>query len=159
MGMIFVGRRLTPEQLDLLEADPSAVSELLDDEQEPLELDLDKAWHGIHFLLTGTAWSTSEGAGEAVLGGDPIGEDNGYGPARLLSADRVQLVAGQLSDLDVDTMRARFDPAALMDADIYPGIWGEGDVFDTYLAPSLVALREFYLAAAQQSQAVLLALT
>jgi hypothetical protein len=75
MGMILVGRRLNQDDLRRLLADPSLTHDLLDEEESALELDLDKAWHGLHFLLADSAWETVDGAGEAVLGGDPIGED------------------------------------------------------------------------------------
>lgn len=51
------------------------------------------------------------------------------------------------------------DPAALCGAQIYPEIWYESDVFDTYLAPNFVSLNGLFLAAADQEQAVLLAMT
>jgi hypothetical protein len=156
MGMIFEARRLTPQQVAAVEADPSATVALLDREEDVL--DLDKAWHAIHFLLTGSAWETPPGAGEAVLGGDPVGGDMGYGPARLLSADRVRAVAAALQGLADDSLRARFDPAALMDAVIYPQVW-DGDDFAAYILPNFISLRDFYLAAAQQNEAVLLAIT
>jgi hypothetical protein len=154
--MIFEGRRLTSEQVADLAADPSLTADLLDREEDVL--DLDKAWHGIHFLLTGSAWETTPGAGEAVLGGDPIGDDLGYGPARLLPADRVQLVAAALGELTADALRARFDPSALLAEAIYPQVWDDDD-FVNYLAPNFLSLQAFYLAAAQDEQAVLLVIT
>ncbi|UQU66563.1 YfbM family protein [Couchioplanes caeruleus] len=152
MGMIFAGRRLTPDQVRDLEIDAPGTLEKLGE----AELDLDKAWHGIHFLLTRSAWKTTPGAGEAVLGGDPVGEDTGYGPARLLTADRVAAVAAGLRDLDAAALRTRYDAAALEEAEIYPGIWDADDVFETYLGPNADQLRAFYLAAARENQAVLL---
>jgi hypothetical protein len=154
--MIFEGRRLTSEQVAELAADPSLTAGLLDREDDVL--DLDKAWHGIHFLLTGSSWETSPGAGEAVLGGDPIGDDLGYGPARLLPAERVQLVAAALREVTADSLRARFDPAALLAEAIYPQVWDDED-FANYLLPNFLSLQEFYLAAAEDKQAVLLAVT
>jgi hypothetical protein len=154
--MIFKGRRLTSEQAADLAADPSQAVSLLDREDDVL--DLDKAWHGIHFLLTGSAWETSPGAGEAVLGGDPIGDDLGYGPARLLSAERVQLVAAGLRDVTPDDLRARFDVAALLAEAIYPQVWDDED-FAIYLLPNFLGLQAFYVAAADEKQAVLLAIT
>ncbi|MGA5304935.1 YfbM family protein [Nucisporomicrobium flavum] len=147
MGMIFTGRRLTPGQVRDT-ADPVVTGEA--------DVDLDKAWHGIHFLLTGNAWETTPGAGEAILGGEPVGEDTGYGPARLLPAESVAAVAAGLRDLDAAALRARYDAAALEDAEIYPGIWDEEDVFETYLGPNFDKLRAFYLTAAAEKQAVLL---
>ncbi|MGW4155458.1 DUF1877 family protein [Micromonospora chersina] len=85
--MVLIGRRLSTEELAAVRADPTAVDALLygdldDDEAEmpEPELDLDKWWHGIHYLLTGTDWQIGEGAGAAILGGAEIGQDGGYGP-------------------------------------------------------------------------------
>lgn len=165
--MVLIGHRLTADEFRAVQENPESVEELLfgdfedDDAEMPEpELDLDKAWHGIHFLLNGAAWTVGEGAGAAVLGGEEIGEDNGYGPARLLGPQAVQAIAAGLGALSVEALRARFDPQAMDAADIYPGIWDEGiEAFDTYLGPYFAQLREFYQAAAAGGQAVLLALT
>lgn len=150
--MIFVGRRL--------EAAPPAglaVEELLHEDHEQ-RLDLDKAWHGIHFLLTGSPWETTPGAGESVLGGEPVGPGLGYGPARLLDPDRVRAVAAGLRAVTAEDLRARYEPGALTEAAIYPQVWDAED-FDAYLLPHFTGLREFYVAAAGQGQSVLLAIT
>src|SRR5262245_31900716 len=112
--MILVGRRLTAQDLQRLQADPSLTDELIEEDDDmPDHLDLDKSWHALHFLLAGTEWEPTEGAGEAVLGGEPIGEDVGYGPARLLTADQVHVIADHLRGLDIDALRARYDANAL----------------------------------------------
>lgn len=41
------------------------------------------------------------------------------------------------------------------DAGIYPQIWDEADVFDTYLVPAFDNLRAFYAAAARAGEAVI----
>jgi hypothetical protein len=156
--MILVGRRLDVDEVSRLLADPSFAQELIEDYDKPTALDIDKAWHGIHFLLAGSAWDTTHGVGEAVLGGEEIGDDVGYGPARLLRPDRVSAIAAGLSTVEVGTLRTRYNAAALSAADIYPGVWDEPDVFDTYLGPYFETLRTFYVAAAGEGQAVLLAI-
>ncbi|WP_459646006.1 YfbM family protein [Kineococcus sp. NUM-3379] len=162
--MVLVGRTLSPEELQRLGDDPDVAASLLfggdgDDGDDP-ELDLDLAWHGIHFLLAGSAWEVGEGAAAAVLGGEDVGGDNGYGPARLLTAEAVHAVAAGLEPLDAEMLRARFDPGAMAAAEVYPEIWDEGpEVFDEYLAPHHDALRRFSLAAAADGRAVLLPLT
>jgi len=165
MSMVLVGRRLSADVVKSVTDNPAAVDALIygdvedDDAEMPEpELDLDKSWHGIHYALTGTAWQVGTGAGAAILGGDSVGDDNGYGPPRLISAEQVQSIAADLRRLDVESLRSRWDPAALADADIYPGFWAD-ITFDSYVLPYLAALREFYLAAAAENQAVLLALT
>ncbi|WP_067502290.1 YfbM family protein [Actinoplanes sp. TFC3] len=169
MGMTFIGRRLTAdEQQDLID-DPKIADDLLfgdladdadlDNLPEP-ELDLDKAWHGIHFLLTGSEWDTTSGAGEAVLGGQPIGADGGYGPARLVEPATVRTIAAGLDAWDIEALRSRFDPAAMTAAGVYPNVWDGGmEEFDSYLWPHFEALRRFYRTAAEQGHGVLVVIT
>jgi hypothetical protein len=132
----------------------------LDDDDAEMpepELDLDKHWHGVHYLLTGTAWDLGDGAaGAAVLGGADIGADGGYGPARLVDADLVRAIAAGLDSLDEQTLRERFDPAAMSAAEIYPDIWTDVDADD--LLEHVGVLRDFYRSAADNGQAVLLAI-
>jgi hypothetical protein len=164
--MGIVGRRLSSDELRTIRDDPSVIADLLwrdlEDEGTEMsesELDLDKSWHGLHYLITGSPWTVGEGAGAAILGGDNIGEDNGYGPARLLSPDAVRTIAAGLGTIDVETLRSRYDPDALTRSDIYPQIWDEDDCFDSYLAPYFVELCGFYRRAAANGDAVLLRLT
>lgn len=158
MGMIFNARRLSAEELAAVLADPEKVGTLF--QGGPDELDLDKAWHGLHYLLNGTTYEVRGDAGPAIIGGDPIGPDLGMGPARLLMPDAVRAVAAGLDTLDEATLRDRFDPAAMSEAEIYPHIWEDGDdEFDGYLLPNFTALRDFYRAAAEHGDGVLLAIT
>jgi hypothetical protein len=156
MGMIFEARRLSATEATAVAADPAAGAAVLERTEDVL--DLDKAWHGIHFLLTGSAWETTPGAGEAVLGGVPVGDDRGYGPARLVAADQVRAVAAGLEEFTAETLRARFDPAGLMAEAIYPQVWDDED-FAHYLLPNFLDLQKFYRAAADRDEAVLLLIT
>lgn len=167
MGMELIGRRLSADELRVVLDDPAAVGTLLygdlddaDAEMPDPDLDLDKSWHGIQYLLTGTTWEIGEGAGAAILGGDEIGEDGGYGPARLLRPETVRTVAAALDAVDIETLRARFDPHAMAAADVYPVGWGQrAGEFDSYIVPNFAELRRFYRTAAANGQAVLLAVT
>jgi len=40
-------------------------------------------------------------------------------------------------------------------ADVYPSIWAEDDVFDTFIAPAFEDLRDFYSAAIAANEAVI----
>ena len=141
--MIWVGYRCNPATARELLEDPGRLGELLESDDDETSVDLDKAWHGIHWLLTGAEGPTADVPSEAIFGGDPFGEDLGYGPGRLLPAERVIAVAAALRDLDSDTLRTRMDPAAMTTAGIYPGIWDEEDVFEDELAPAYEDLRRF----------------
>jgi hypothetical protein len=83
---------------------PIAVSTL--QASEPLRID--KSWHGIHFLLTGSAWGGKPPLSNAVLGGKEFGQDLGYGPARYLTPDQVKEVAAALDEITEATLRAQF---------------------------------------------------
>jgi hypothetical protein len=50
----------------------------------PIEksLSLEKSWHMLHYLLTGHA-GTGHAPGDLLLSGEELGDDVGYGPARL----------------------------------------------------------------------------
>ncbi|HLN65323.1 MAG TPA: DUF1877 family protein, partial [Symbiobacteriaceae bacterium] len=90
MGMIGNYRRLAADQLDHLLRHEDGLDSFVYDENVPLHLltDVDKAWHGIHFLLNGDPWEGEGPLYDAVLGGDAIGETDGdYGPTRCLTPD------------------------------------------------------------------------
>jgi hypothetical protein len=167
MGIYFFARRLSVQQWHRLVGDPDLAGPLIYGKEVPgvaaappeLALDLDKAWHGLHYLLASAKWQVSDGAGSAVLGGQPIGEDNGYGPARVLEPDLVREVSVGLAAIDVDRLRARFDPEAMTELDIYPGPWRDPADFDRFLAPRFIGLCDFYRDAAAAGDAVLLGLT
>jgi len=155
MGMVWVGYRRDPADAARILNNPELVDELLESEDHEAILDLDKGWHGIHWLLTGSAEPTAAPESDAIYGGGEVGDDLGYGPPRLLPPEGVRMVAAAIAAIEVESLRARMDPTAMERAQIYPAIWDEVDIFDAYLAPSFAELREFYIAAAAARQAVI----
>jgi hypothetical protein len=123
---------------------------------EPLALD--KAWHGLHFVLTGSADPCEDPVGKAIFGGTEIGEDLGYGPARYLTPQEVAEVASALDDLSVEAVMSRFDPVAMKDARVYPGDWSDPGN-EAWIRRAFDDLRSFYDAARDQGAAVLLSIT
>jgi hypothetical protein len=120
------------------------------------KLDLEKAWHGLHYLLTGTVdlEPGESAAGKAVLGGAGIGEDfSGYGPARCFTAAEVGELAAALTDLHEDEVMERFDPEQMAALSIYPFGWDEPDDRE-WLLESLRDLRRFYADAAVNGHAI-----
>jgi len=125
-------------------------------------IDLDKAWHGIHFMLTGSAWEGEPPLSFLMRGGDELGDvEVGYGPARGMNAGDVKAVAVALQDIDETFMRARFDPAQMMQLDIYPGIWdrdpGEDDSFG-YCMEYFAELKAFVARAAGRDAGLIISL-
>jgi hypothetical protein len=122
--------------------------------------DLDKAWHGIHYLLTGTAWEGATPLNFLAAGGRPVGDiDVGYGPARVLSSAETRAAHEALTKLSDDELRGRFDPAEMTKKEIYPDeIWDrppEEDDALGYLLEHVGTLREFLAQAVQQRQGLL----
>jgi len=126
--------------------------QLADDEGETF--DVDKAWHGLHFLFTGTDFEGDWPACFICKGGDELSDvDTGYGPPRLLSSDQVKAVAAHFAQTSDESLRAAFDPAAMMKLEIYPNIWSRDPADDDtlgYLLAHLEGLRTFVKEAADQ---------
>jgi hypothetical protein len=125
------------------------------------EVDLDKAWHGIHYLLTGSPEPNGTLASRVIMGGEDIGPDQGYGPAHLLKPDEVKAIAHLLEQTTPEMLRERFKPKEMTRADVYPTvIWErEGDEALEYLLDNYKNLVAFYKRAAERGQAVILAIS
>src|SRR5262245_57728570 len=84
-------------------------------------IDIDKAWHGLHFLFTGTAETGEEPACYFVRGGEDL-DDDGY--ARALRPDAVRRFSAFLDGLSASELERRYDPVRMTELDIYPvTIW------------------------------------
>lgn len=115
-------------------------------EGEGKNSDLDKAWHGIHFLLTGSGDGGNPPLDFLVAGGREVGdEDVGYGTARVFSAAQTRIINGALSAISDDQLRARFDGQAMTKKGIYPDIWDRDPADDDtlgYAMEYVTTLRE-----------------
>lgn len=132
---------------------------LIEDPQPPTGLDIDKAWHGIHYLLNGTTTTSKGPRGLVILGGQAVGPDLGYGPPRFLSVSEVAEVSKALIDLPADQFRRRYDPKAMDAAEVYPQVWKrEGAKGFDWLQSVFQELVAFYGRAASQRKAVILSL-
>ena len=120
-------------------------------------ISLDKAWHGLHYLLCGAAEPAPGPLGQAVFGGDEIGDDMGYGPARCFTVAKTSEIAQALQAPGLEsTLRGRFDPNAMEQLGLYPGGWlHEGP---DWLIDAFQKLRDFYAAASAEGQAVVTAI-
>src|SRR6478609_4045727 len=144
-----------------LVADPSGIHDVLESlEGSESVLSLEKSWHGLHFVLTGSAWEGKPPLNFLAGGGVPVGdEDVGYGPARVLSPEGVtafNAALGAFSEADFDR---NFNPEALSSAEIYPQIWDEPledlkQEYGSYLQEMKAHVRR----AAETGQALLVAM-
>jgi hypothetical protein len=117
---------------------------------------IDKAWHGLHYLLCGSPGPVDGDRGRAVFGGTEIGEDGGYGPARYLDAGEVKGVAAALAAVTEQELRDRFDPRAMDASQVYPASgWSAEEDLD-WLLSAFEQLKDFYRSVARRGNAVLL---
>jgi hypothetical protein len=119
-------------------------------------LSLDKAWHGVHYLLCGEAEPDPTPLGRAVLGGAEVGEDfSGYGEARAFDAAEVATISSALSDPETErTVAGRYDPARMSALQIYPFGWEEDEDNRDWLLVSFRELRSFYADASGDGRAI-----
>ena len=161
MGMVACFTSLSPDALQELRDEPDLIDEYLNpddgDSEPPNYIDLDKAWHGIHYLLTGEAEGGAEPHSLAVFGGEEFGPEVGYGPARFLTAEQVSSVADALSKLSPASLGERFNPKDMEAKEIYPDvIWvRDGEDALDYALEGYQQLQAFYRDAAARGEAVI----
>jgi hypothetical protein len=184
MGMIYVLRRVTDEQLAVLRRHPQRLERFLFDEpveaavektglMEKLvnsfgfrrteklggareagdEVDLDKSWHLMHFLLTGSADPTDDE--ESFLIGDwpAIGDvEIGWGQAWAIDSAGMRRIDETLKRINEAELFARFDTREMAAQDVYLGDTFEGDEEGgcEYVLEYLLILRNFVSEAARR---------
>lgn len=138
----------------------------LPEEAQGEVIDLDKAWHGLHYLLTGTAWGGDEPACYLIAGGEQIGDEEehnvGYGPARLLLPAQVAAFAAVVATLIPAEIQKRLNPEEMTRLEIYPEVWSRvgqdaQDNYD-YLVEYAAELQDFLGRAVDQQRAVIICL-
>jgi len=156
MSMIGNFLAISEEKASELRSNQSKIPDYLysDEVQESNSLlDVDKAWHGVHFLLTGSTWEGEVPLCWVVLGGEAIGEDIGYGPARLVNTEEVKQINEAISSIDTSVLNARYDAVTLNKAEIYPDGWGPDDA--EYVIGAFQKIKIFYSSAAEKNQCVI----
>lgn len=170
MSMICRLVAIEPEKLEEVRDDTEAALDALYEAEEEGDeermLDIDKAWHAIHYLLNDSAHEGEGAAGLVIFGGETIagGEEDDDGEpsqvVRYLTPTQVEAVADVLREIDVEDLNERYDPDALEQAEIYPqGVWEEErqEAFE-FVAEYYELLVDFYIAAAERGDAVLISI-
>jgi hypothetical protein len=186
MGMVYVLRRATPDQLALLRKRPQLIERFLFDEpreaaveatglmerlrsafrftphSEPIggareegdEIDLDKSWHLMHFLLTGSDEGTGTPTSFLNENWPAVGDvDIGWGKAWAIDAEGIRRFNDALRDVDDDALCARFDTEKMRAEDVYLADAFEGDEAEgcNYVLHHLSVLRTFVAEAARRN--------
>ena len=156
MGMVWVATLASDEEIASLRRKPQVVYDFVNSEaayQSGRQIDLDKQWHGVHFLLTGSAGATSDPLSIIVGNFEEIGPDNGYGPAWIIPSSSLASCNEKLSKLSDEEISVRFNPQAMQQEDVYLAdlFVDEGDEARGFLMGDVVRLRGFITQAADQS--------
>lgn len=162
MGLTCSLQRISENELDELLQNPAYFEEFCERKVSASHFcGIDKAWHGLHFLFTGTAYKGEEPLCFLLVGGTLVAGEYEENAMRALRPAQVKDFSGAISQLSPEELRARFDPAAMTEADIYPEIWErdprEDDTFG-YLLQDFHSLRKFLEKAAAANDAVLISI-
>ena len=154
-GLVGLILRLFPITITEDASDPDKPIPLPDPEKT---IDIDKLWHGLHFLFTGTADEGEEPGCYIVRGGDDLDDE---GVVRALRPKQVRRFAEYLDGLTPEELRRRYDPARMKQLEIYPeGIWtrptSPGDAPLDSLLECFLQTRTFISRAAQAGDGVII---
>lgn len=125
MGMTAQFKILDDQELGQMLTHPESIEDILfpDDAEDPFEdqTDIDKSWHQLHYLLTGSLEPDGSAVGDAILGGSAVGPDLGYGPARLIPSERVNEIANALRTVDIGERYEGLDQSLPALSHVYSG--------------------------------------
>lgn len=86
----------------------------------PLEpaLELQKSWHILHYTFSGNVWPVGS-AGDALLTGEDLGNDMGYGPPRLHDPATTKAFGDFIATLDLGQIQSRIKYRELLSLRVY----------------------------------------
>ena len=164
MGMIMNLFRVSKQEFDNFVAKPSLFEEWAETfyENDERLLDIDKAWSGILYLLTGKAFASGsledevDSLNRIFFSAQFFDEDMdvGYGPAHYLTPEQVAGINRKIASLTEADLKSHYDPEAMnKEKKLYPSLdWNE-KIFD-YLYFHFQALQSFFATAASRGEAI-----
>jgi hypothetical protein len=121
-------------------------------------LDLSGYWNVLHYLLTGHV-DASAAPGDALLTGEPLGDDLGYGPPRLHGVDETRAFRDFLAPLDAGRVIARMDLPYMAQLGIYPLTRAptsqEAQIWREDITRSFTSLKDYVGRAAERGEGLL----
>jgi hypothetical protein len=159
MSMIGNLHPASDAEIERLLANPEEITRFLyGADAEPRErVVLNRAWHAIHFALTGSRLGGEEPLNFLVSEGTPVGEvDVGYGPARVLTSEQVRSIASALEPIPPEAVARRVDVRKLDEEVIYPGDWQRNGAGVDYIVATYRDMRNLFTRLATQGLGVVL---
>lgn len=160
MGMIMYLLRISKQELESYIDKPDLFLENRVD--DAYSMDIDKAWGGILYLLTGKAFASGSPEDEVdslnriFFSAQFFDEDMdvGYGPAHYLTPEQVAGIHRKIASLTEADLKARYDTEAMNEEEeLYPSLdWNEEDF--EYLYFHFQALQSFFATVASRGEAI-----
>ena len=161
MSMIMNLLRISKQELESYIDKPDLFLENRVD--DAYSMDIDKAWGGILYLLTGKAFASGSPEDEVdslnriFFSAQFFDEDMdvGYVPAHYLTPEQVAGIHRKIASLTEVDLKARYDPEAMNEEEeLYPSLdWNE-EIFE-YLYFHFQALQSFFATAASRGEAMI----
>lgn len=153
MGMVWVMARASDEEAAALRSDPASIDDFVNSIEaydSGRAIDLDKQWHGVHFMLTGSAGATNSPLSLIIGGFEEVGPDNGYGAAWFVPKASIAKFDRALAIVTDEQLAAQYDPAAMVDEQVYLAdmFQEEGAEALQFLLEDIARLRTFVAEAA-----------
>lgn len=159
MSMIGNLLRVTKSELeDYLEDSSLLEGKIYDEAAHENLFDIDKSWDGIIFLLTGESLANAQHNLVRVLfSGQIIDEeqDLGYGPAHYLTAEQVVELNNEISIITIADLKEKFNPQKMIELEVYPTIWDEGDDAFDYVVDGFLTVQNVFANATKNGEAII----
>lgn len=159
--MVIYLRRASAADVERIRANPTSLEHFVFEQGEH-RIDLigfDKAWHALHFMLTGQAYGRDHPLGIIADETPTEGTDeNGFGGFSVIEPSRLAIFAEKLSEVTDEALAARFDPQAMLAADIYiADAFVEDDPVEAveYILQGLPDLRQFVTSCSERGDGAL----
>lgn len=152
-------RPASDSEIERLLENPADITRFLygSEAGEHERVNLKKAWHAIHFVLTGSRLGGDEPLNFLIAEGTLVGDvDVGFGPARVLTSAQVQSIAQALAPIEPDDLARRVDLRKLDDEVIYPGNWQRDGIGVDYVVDNYRTMRSLIDRAAGQGKGLVL---
>ena len=117
-------------------------------------LRLEKSWHVLHYLLTGATEAAPPPFGNAIMGGEEIGEERDYGRVRFLNPPQVREVAAALASISKEDLVRRGDLQGMAVAKVIYACRDESEV--ELALHYFEQVSRYYIDAAARGNAMLL---
>jgi len=161
MSMIGNFLRVTPTELEEYLKDSSLLEnriyEVESEEGDPKLVNIDKAWDGIIFLLTGQNFENSDHPLTKVFfSGQTVDDeqDLGYGPGQYLTQEQVKELNIHIAKISTEELRSKYDSKKMMDMEVYPTVWDGNNMID-YLTDYFLVVKEIYSEATKNGEAII----